>query len=456
MINEHDHLLAELGALQAMLAETPEEDVVDRASLTVRLLKVEQLIAEATPPALAALPAKTNVRHAADSVPYAPRFAYSHQMVRDLGLIESARAVIEVLPLPPDQELRLRQSARQRATRHSTRIEGNTLNTLEVGQAVLAVGKTQTEMQQEVRNYWRALEWIEEQIEAGRLPSEDLVRELHSIILVRGMGRRGRRSDYRTGECPVVDTATRRIDYAPPTPRDVPGLMKGLVIWWASTEAAVLSGPIRAGLLAHRFVSIHPFMDGNGRTARALATLELWRSGYDMRGFLSLEEHYTADLRAYYDNLQMGLPADFYEGRHDPDHGQWLGYFLATMARAAESLHRQALELYAPQRRDAPPWETLRRVQQQLLTRLLMREQEEGATDMTFSPGDMVEWFGVSANTAREWLERWRAEGFILPSRPGVQRVRAYTLGPEWTALLKGALSNAGLSHSVNTTQSGA
>ncbi len=412
-------------------------------------------MAEAASLALEALPGRANPRPTAGPLPFTPRFTYSHPMVRDLGLIESARSVIEVLPLPPDQELRLRQAARQRATRHSTRIEGNTLNTLEVGQAVLAVGKTQTEMQQEVRNYWRALEWIEEQIESSRQPSEDLIRELHCIILVRGMGRRGRRSDYRTGECPVVDTATRQIDYAPPTPKDVPGLMKGLVLWWVGAEAAALPSPVRAGLLAHRFVSIHPFMDGNGRTARALATLELWRSGYEMRGFLSLEEHYTANLLAYYDNLQMGLPADFYEGRHDPDHSQWLGYFLATMARAAESLHRQALELYAPQRRMVPPWESLRRVQQQLLTRLLMRGLEDGATAMTFSPGDMVEWFGVSANTAREWLERWRTEGFILPVHPGAQRVRAYTLGQEWIVLLEGALSGAGLSHTLSTTQTG-
>ena len=88
-----------------------------------------------------------------------PRFSYTHAMVGYLGLIESARAVVDVLPLPPDQVLRLRQAARQRATRNSTRIEGNTLNSVEVGRAVMAVGKSQTEMQQEVRNYWRALEW---------------------------------------------------------------------------------------------------------------------------------------------------------------------------------------------------------------------------------------------------------------------------------------------------------
>ncbi len=93
-------------------------------------------------------------------MPFQPCFSYTHSMVWNLGLIESARSVVEVLPLPPDRVLWLRQAARQRATRNSTRIEGNTLNSTEVGQAVVAVGRTQTEMQQEVRNYWRALEWF--------------------------------------------------------------------------------------------------------------------------------------------------------------------------------------------------------------------------------------------------------------------------------------------------------
>ena len=448
--DEHLSLLAERNALLRMLAETPEPDAVDRASLTVRLQLVERWITEAGL-SLTSLALDLQAQQdAAMPLTFRARFIYSHAMVRDLALIESARSVIAVLPLPPDQELRLRQAARQRATRHSTGIEGNTLNPVEVSQAVLAVGKTQTEMQQEVRNYWRALEWIEEQIEVGREPSEDLVRELHGIILVRGVGRRGLRSNYRREECPVVDTATRRIDYAPPMPKDVPVLMTGLLAWWTGPEAALLPGPVRAGLLAHRFVSIHPFIDGNGRTARTLATMELWRSGYEMRGFLSLEEHYTADLRAYYDNLRMDLPVNFYDGRHDPDHTQWLSYFLATMARAAESLHRQAIEMYAPKRRPAPPWESLRRVQQQLLTRLLMRGLEQGATAMSFSPGDMVEWFGVSANTAREWLERWRCEGFVLPARAGAQRVRAYALAPEWVELLQGALFSTSVSTSKN------
>ncbi|MEW5787234.1 MAG: Fic family protein [Pseudomonadota bacterium] len=381
-----------------------------------------------------------------------PRFHYTHAMLRDFGLIEAARAVIAVLPLPPDQELRLRQAARQRATRNSTRIEGNTLNSEEVGRAVMAVGKSQTEMQQEVRNYWRALEWIEEQLEAHRQPSEEFIRELHAIILVRGTGRRGMRSDYRVEECPVVDSTTRRIDYAPPMPKDVPVLMRELVAWWRGTEAAALPGPVRAGLLAHRFVSIHPFSDGNGRTARALATTELWRSGYDMRGFLSLEEHYTADLGAYYDNLQMGLPVNFYDGRHDPDYSQWLGYFLATMAQASESLRRQAIALYRPEKHPAPPWDGLRRVQQQLLSRLLLRAYEPGMINLSFSPSDMVAWYGISANTAREWLSQWRAEGFVEPLNADARRIRTYTLAEVWLRVL---LGDETVSPSINTSRLG-
>jgi len=217
-----------------------------------------------------------------------PRFPYRHSMVRNLGLIESARAVVEVLPLPPDRALWLRQAARQRATRKSTRIEGNTLNSTEVGQAV------------------------------------------------------------------------------------------------------------------------------------------------------------AADMKAHYDNLQMGLPVDFYEGRHDPDHTQWLEYFLGTMAKAAEELRQQAIGFYAPERRPVPPWERLQRVQQQLLARLLTRCIAEGSASFVFVPGDIEEWFGVSGNTALDWLKKWRSADFITPAKLESRRIRAYALSQEWTDLLRMALGSAG------------
>lgn len=361
-------------------------------------------------------------------------------MVAGLMAIEGARQVVDLLPLPPDAALAMRHAARQSATRNSTAIEGNTLNDRQIRQALVSSEPPQNEMEQEVRNYWRALEWIEAQLEAGQVIAEDFIQQLHCIILVRGTGRRGTRSAYRTTECPVVDAATGHIDYAPPIPKHVPELMTDLVRWLHSKEATSLPGPIRAGLLAHRFVSIHPFTDGNGRTTRALATTELWRSGYDLRGFLSLEEHYEQNRNAYYANLQMGLPSNYYEGRHDPDHTPWLEYFVATMARAAEAVRAKAVTFNQGAFARELPWERLSRTQQQLLSRLYMRGLDNRAADLSFTPGDVAEWYGISDATAREWLGEWRANEYVRPQREG-ERVRKYLLNDEWAALVSHAIN---------------
>ena len=366
---------------------------------------------------------------------FVPRFSYSHDLVRHLGVIEGARAVIEVLPLPPDTTLRLRHDALQRSTRSSTQIEGNPLDEAAVRRAIARSDRTGSDAEQEVRNYWRALDRVEEFAEAQTPITEAFIKELHRIVIVRGRGRRGSKSEYRITECPVVDTVTRAIDYGPPEPGDVPVLMGELLDWLSSTAAAELSAPIRAAILTHRFLSIHPFNDGNGRTGRLLATAELWRSGYRMRGFFSFDEYFNADRDRYYRSLQMGLPVNFYEGRHDPDHTPWLLYFVETMARAADELQLKAKSLYQGAAPDAPPWEELSRRSQQLLTRLLARVLDGVKNPFVISVSDVASWFGVSDKTAREWLQEWTEGSLIHPVLVGSgARVRNYTLVEEWIA----------------------
>ena len=114
---------------------------------------------------------------------------------------------------------------------------------------------------------------------------EDLIKELHDLIHPVSLGGRSRkRNEYREGPVAVIDRSDAHI-YDPPDWGDVGPSMRDLVEW--VNAATGLPVPIRAAILAYRFVTIHPYMDGNGRTARALATLELWRTGYSMRGFLS-------------------------------------------------------------------------------------------------------------------------------------------------------------------------
>ena len=369
---------------------------------------------------------------------WAPRYSYSDALVNDLCAVAEARARVELLPLPADESLRLRHAAYQRSTRSSTRIEGNPLDDQAMRVAIAAADREGSKAEQEVRNYWRALDQVEEWAQGSNPLSEAWIQELHAVVIVRGRGRRRQRTPFRVEEVPVVDTVSRRIEFAPPTPADVGLLMQQLCQWWQASER--LPPLIRAGLLSHRFISIHPFPDGNGRCGRLLATASLWRSGYAFRGFLSFEEWFAADRESYYAALQLGCPVDFYEGRHDPDHTPWLRYFCQVIRQAAVDLAARAEGLQARQERPDPhPWEGLDRRSQQLLTRLRARVAAGEAEAAQFRPGDLEEWFAVSPTTAQDWLRDWQEQGLLEPARPG-QRIRSWQLREPWLAWVVGQL----------------
>ncbi|HAA29857.1 MAG TPA: Fic family protein, partial [Cyanobacteria bacterium UBA8553] len=93
----------------------------------------------------------------------------------------------------------------------------------------------------------------------------------------------------------------------------------------------------------------------------------------------------------------------------------------------------KAKSLYQELDPDAPPWESLPRPQQQILTRLLARVLDGVENPFVINPSDIASWEGVSDNTAREWLKEWATEGFVNPVLAGEGvRVRSYTLAEEW------------------------
>lgn len=371
---------------------------------------------------------------------FAPRFHYQDALVADLGKIEAARAVVDILPLPLDTVLMLRHDAFEKSTRSSTAIEGNTLTEQQIRRAIAASERSGKDAEEEVRNYWRALDRLEAFADSNQSITETLIQELHKIVMASGPGRPGGKSPYRILECPVVDQATRRIDYAPPEPKDVPPLMSQLVTWVSSPIARALPAPIRAGILSHRFISIHPFNDGNGRTGRLLATAELWNSGYKMRGFLSFEEFFNTDRKTYYDSLQMGLPVNYYDGRNDCDLTPWLAYFVNTMSQAASNLQQRALNLQQTKGLPSAPWDRLSRRQQQVLTRLLARKLGDATALPIIRPSEIETWFAVSDRTAREWLVDWSNDGFVVPASAGSGvRIHRYELTESWQLVLEQA-----------------
>ena len=122
---------------------------------------------------------------------------------------------------------------------------------------------------------------------------------------------------------------------------DVPKSMRSLILWLNSFEAQALDPVIDAGIAHYEFVRIHPFIDGNGRTARVLATLILYLRGFDAKQFFCLDDYYDSDRPSYYRALQS-------VNQKTPDITKWLEYFVegvkVSIAVVKESVVRLSSE----------------------------------------------------------------------------------------------------------------
>jgi Fic family protein len=87
--------------------------------------------------------------------------------------------------------------------------------------------------------------------------------------------------------------AQERRHYTPPPPLEVPQMMTDFVSWLQKDTQ--IHPVIVAGIAQFQLVHVHPFVDGNGRTARLLSTLCLYRTGYDFKRLFTISEYYDRD-----------------------------------------------------------------------------------------------------------------------------------------------------------------
>lgn len=358
-----------------------------------------------------------------------PNYFITPRAARFLMEIEAARITVDRTPLPPEAEAEMRHRARVRSTHYSTRIEGNRLTLAEVETVVNGhspktrqPGKKssfhgRTRDVAEVRNYWNALLRVEDWAARKAPLTESLIRRLHALV---ENGPRAKPTPFRDGQNAVRDAETGALVYLPPEAKDVPALMAGLVAWVIRAEREGAPVPIIAGLAHYQFVTIHPYYDGNGRTARLLATFILHRGGYGLNGYYSLEEHHARDLSGYYRALATHQHHNYYNGRAGAKLTGWVGYFLRTLAAVFSAAQDEAVKLAGPPTAAVP--EPLRKLDPRARRVCGLFAKQERITAV-----DVAELLGLSERMARVLLTKWVGQG-LLTATSAARRNRAYML----------------------------
>ena len=287
-------------------------------------------------------------------MPFKPRFTITPNVARSLMRIEAARQAVEDLPITPALLATLRATSRLFSTHYSTMIEGNRLTPEQVdkviGERQHFAGRERDE--KEVLGYFAALAKAEAIAASRRAVTESHIQLLHALV-VSGGRKTAKPAPYRDGQNVIRDSRSRGIVYMPPEAKDVPKLMQELAEWIKAPEQEDLPCPLRAGIAHYQFATIHPYYDGNGRTARLLTTLILHLGGYDLKRLYSLEEYYARNLGAYYEALAIGPSHNYYQGRAEADITKWLEYFCDGVAESFENVKKRAREAAAGGRKTA-------------------------------------------------------------------------------------------------------
>ena len=271
-------------------------------------------------------------------IKFDPKYAITDKIAGFLIRIEAAKEQLQHLPLTPTVLASLRETARLYTTHYSTQIEGNQLDPDQVEKVLKHKGHFpgRERDEQEVKGYYSALRQVEDWAAADVAISEKRIQTLHALVMANGKSRVNPTS-YRDGQNVIQDSRTREIVYLPPEANDVPDLMRALTKWITTKKET--PSPLIAGIAHYQFATIHPYYDGNGRTARLLTTLILHLGGYGLKGIYSLEEYYALQLNDYYQALSVGPSHNYYMGRDKADITGWLEYFTEGMAIAFENVY---------------------------------------------------------------------------------------------------------------------
>ncbi len=288
---------------------------------------------------------------------YIPRYTINTQILKDVGLIEAAKEVIENAPLVPAWEAKFRDDAKLRAAHYGTALEGNDLTEGEarlimdrgivnVSQAEDAGVVARARDVQEVINYRNVLEFIEKVpgdfSTTGVTYTKELLCEIHRLAVDRIVGPTDA-GQFRTSQVVLRNSVTGEIAFRPPLAVDVPFLIDEFFSWLNSDYGKKEHPVLRAGITHYVLAAVHPFVEGNGRTARAMATLVLFTEGYDIKRFFALEDYFDKHADEYYGALME--VSNLSPRLEDRDLSPWLTVFTRALALELSRIKELVREL---------------------------------------------------------------------------------------------------------------
>lgn len=287
---------------------------------------------------------------------FEPKYQITNKLLKLVGAIEASREVIDNAPLVPAWEAKFREDALIRRVHFGTRVEGNDLTKFQAEKIVKQDPQRDESAEevadragvvarvrdvQEVINYRNVMKYLDQVARLNKGSREVLgekeLLQIHALT-VEKIVPSNEVGIYRTVYVTVRGPRNGEVVGRPPQPVEVPYQMEDFFRWMESVKSSEIYPVIKAAIIHYELSRIHPFSEGNGRTARAFAWLSLMLDGYIKRQLFSFEEYFDRHVEDYY---QAIAAVEQQQGDETP----FIEFFAEAMAAEMEKVKEKVRRL---------------------------------------------------------------------------------------------------------------
>jgi len=275
---------------------------------------------------------------------FKPKYTITNTLLGNIKRIAEIVTDLNSRSFPKLVLLEMERRAREISAYSSTSIEGNPLPLTDVKRILKNRPEYVRDSEKEVLNYNKALIELNELLYTEKISFDNnYLKKIHTIV-IDGLIEKNRAGHIRQEPVFVNDPSAGKTIYWPPDEQDVISLLNDLWEFLEKNKQSI-DPLILAGIFHKQFVIVHPFIDGNGRTARLATKVLLAKMGVNTFNLFSFENYYNQNVARYF--KEVGLLGNYYDLKDKVDFTAWLEYFtdgiIDELLRVEKELEKEAV-----------------------------------------------------------------------------------------------------------------
>ena len=273
-----------------------------------------------------------------------PKYTITNRLLGNIKRIAEIVTDLNSRSFPRVVLLEMERRARAVSAYSSTSIEGNPLPLTDVKRILKNKSEFVRDSGKEVLNYNKALVELDGLIKAEKISLDlDWLEKIQKLV-VEGLVAKHNCGHIRQEPVFVNDPRAGKTIYWPPDHQEVIPMLKELFEFLKKNNRTI-DPLVLAGIFHRQFVIVHPFVDGNGRTARLATKILLAKMGLDTFNLFSFENYYNSNVTKYF--AEVGLLGNYYDLVSQIDFTSWLEYFtdgiIDELLRVTKELEKEAI-----------------------------------------------------------------------------------------------------------------